>query len=163
MFGIASRSCLSVITSDQTRTSNIAHIRPALTPSLAHLHLRSLLWRRSCLSSRVEPLLPTSSALAAILTAIIDLLCVRPQSFGSRNAKMTVRRRTGSRQTRRSVVNARAQLRRMVVASMFSLVQFNTVCVDLFHLNSHMTCKKCKYEFCWVCMGKFDSRSMFRC
>ena len=43
------------------------------------------------------------------------------------------------------------------------VVQFNTVCVDLFHLNSHMTCKKCKYEFCWVCMGKFDSRSVFRC
>jgi hypothetical protein len=23
-------------------------------------------------------------------------------------------------------------------------------------VNSHMTCKKCKYEFCWVCMGPWS-------
>jgi hypothetical protein len=23
----------------------------------------------------------------------------------------------------------------------------------LMDASSHMTCKKCKYEFCWVCMG----------
>ena len=22
---------------------------------------------------------------------------------------------------------------------------------------NHMTCKKCKYEFCWVCMGEYQS------
>lgn len=26
----------------------------------------------------------------------------------------------------------------------------------LFSNNSHMTCKKCKYEFCWVCMGEWS-------
>lgn len=24
--------------------------------------------------------------------------------------------------------------------------------------HSHMTCKKCKYEFCWVCMGMISIR-----
>lgn len=25
-----------------------------------------------------------------------------------------------------------------------------------YDLNSHMTCKKCKHEFCWVCMGPWS-------
>ena len=27
---------------------------------------------------------------------------------------------------------------------------------------SHMTCKKCKYEFCWVCMGTIFRSECFR-
>lgn len=30
---------------------------------------------------------------------------------------------------------------------------------------SHMTCKKCKYEFCWVCMGPWSEHgtSWYQC
>ena len=28
-------------------------------------------------------------------------------------------------------------------------------------LLSHMTCKKCKYEFCWVCMGRGSVMDVF--
>ncbi|KAF9010806.1 hypothetical protein BDQ17DRAFT_1387954 [Cyathus striatus] len=51
----------------------------------------------------------------------------------------------GSRVTPRNVVSARVLLRRMVVARYATNVTF-----------SHMTCKKCKHEFCWVCMGPWS-------
>ena len=43
--------------------------------------------------------------------------------------------------------------RRLQVCS-FSLMHC-ILCQVVAHkfLGSHMTCKKCKHEFCWVCMG----------
>ena len=37
-------------------------------------------------------------------------------------------------------------------------------CVSTIEKNggcNHMTCKKCKYEFCWVCMGPWTGKSHF--
>ena len=80
-----------------------------------------------------------------------------------------MRPRTGSRVTRRSVVSARALLRRMEVASTY--FPSSLLVIHLQPKNnsdhksllscSHMTCKKCKYEFCWVCMGELRILSFF--
>ena len=141
------------IMSPVTKTSSIAHSRPAIAVSRAHQrhgapHCLPLF--QLCHVARTRS---TSSVLGAISTVTIDLYCVLSRGCGLRSAAMTARRQTGSRAIRRSVANVRALSRRMVAASM-SIPSLRIIrgCL-IIHSLSHMTCKKCKYEFCWVCMG----------
>jgi len=66
---------------------------------------------------------------------------------------MTLRPPTGLRAIRRSAASAKARSRRTEVASEHLLSALQAALVAYSFTLSHMTCKKCKYEFCWVCMG----------
>ena len=41
-------------------------------------------------------------------------------------------------------------------------IRFTSASIAQALVLSHMTCKKCKYEFCWVCMGTVICREWFR-
>ena len=68
---------------------------------------------------------------------------------------MTVKLQIGSRVTRKSVASVRVRSRKTEVASKLVGYQIIRKRSEPNFLFSHMTCKKCKYEFCWVCMGMF--------
>jgi len=53
--------------------------------------------------------------------------------------------------TRKNVPSATRPLRRRVAASESAQASPTAKLT-----NSHMTCKKCKWEFCWVCMGPWS-------
>lgn len=101
--------------------------------------------------------LPAKLMLGVDMQATTGRCFVEWSSYGRRNVQMTPRRRTGCKRTRRNVKSANRQSRKTAVASECKWL----TPADL----SHMTCKKCKWEFCWVCMGPWSEHgnSWYQC
>ena len=97
---------------------------------------------------------------AADMRVIIVRCYAVLSSYGRKNAQMIRRRRIGCRPIRKSARSVSRPLRRTADAS-----EFVYECTSRTANPSHMTCKKCKWEFCWVCMGPWSEHgnSWYQC
>ncbi len=138
---IATRSC-STVPMSTTAVSCVGVLpRTANSPSSVTSPTRC--------STRSYPRWPATVATLFALVAEMQhmpLPSALSPSCGSRSAKTIARPPTGSRQTPRNAPSAHRPSKR------------NGGC-------NHMTCRKCKYEWCWICAGPWSEHgnSWYNC
>ena len=151
------RSCSTAPTSTTARRCGGVQHRTVSSRSNATSQPRRS--TRSFRRSSASAATPSASAAACPITSRAS---ARSSSAGSRSAPTTRRRPTGSRPTPRSARSAWPRSRRTAAAMCVRaapLLGRRSCSVELLAdtCAQHMTCKKCKYEFCWVCMGEWSA------